>query len=633
MLPASKPAPAPVPHGTGAAARIHVSRWLRAVALVLCAGAVVLAATRAGARRQAQGGVQWTRMIDPFPVLDEHGTAYRFPFLGGFNVPRPQFVDIDGDGDLDLIIQERTDELMLFENTGTAKQPQYTWRTDKYENLDVGEWARFVDLDRDGDLDLLAEAKYSYIRYYRNEGNARQPRFVLAADSLRDPDGQPIFADRQNIPNLNDIDCNGRPDLFLGRVDGSITRYELAGIDAHGVPSFRFVTDRWEGISIVAVMTGLRHGANTMFFADADHDGDADLFWGDFFEPGVLYIENGGSCAAPSLHAEPVNVRAVNDSVKTSGYNVPVLVDVDGDGDLDMVMGVLGGAYNPNLTGSDNLYFYQRDADTLRLVTRRYLSTVDVGSESLATLVDLDGDGDLDLLLANKIDAGHLEKSRVYRFENTGTRTSPRFALKDTLDFRPTFHQAPAFGDLDGDGDLDMLLGTWNQGVAFYRNDGSTREARFTLVDSAYITLTRGSNSTPALGDIDGDGDLDLFIGEASGEINFYRNDGTRTAPKFVLVSDKFEDFNVGRRSTPTLVDIDGDGDLDLLVGAEDGGIFLFRNNGTPRAPHFVADPSFKVPLPHFSSPAFGDLNGDGVLDLVSGGLGGGVVYFQGKKQ
>ena len=77
----------------------------------------------------------FVRSVDPFPVHDENGRAYDPPFLGGFNVPRPQFTDIDGDGDVDLFLQERPGELMLFENVGGPTRPEFVWRTDRYQNL------------------------------------------------------------------------------------------------------------------------------------------------------------------------------------------------------------------------------------------------------------------------------------------------------------------------------------------------------------------------------------------------------------------------------------------------------------------------------------------------------------------
>ena len=72
-----------------------------------------------------------------------------------------------------------------------------------------GEWYRLVDLDGDGDMDLLGELRHSYVRAWRNDGTRTAPRLVAIGDTLRDATGAPIFADRQNILNLTDIDCNG----------------------------------------------------------------------------------------------------------------------------------------------------------------------------------------------------------------------------------------------------------------------------------------------------------------------------------------------------------------------------------------------------------------------------------------
>jgi hypothetical protein len=555
-------------------------------------------------------------------VADENGQPYAQPFLGGFDVPRPQFIDIDADGDLDLFVQERSHDLMFFENTGTRERASFAWRTDKYQQLDIAEWNRFVDLDRDGAVDLLAEQPFSHIRFYRNEGTPQKAQFTLAADSLRDLQGQAIFADRQNIPNLTELDCDGRLDLFLGRVEGTLTRYEQG--DAHD--RFGFVTDRFEGIEIVAQIGSL-HGANTMYWADYDGDGDQDLFWGDFFESGVLLIPNVGSCASPNLRVEPQPVMVNGTKLETSGYNVPSLVDIDADGDLDMFVGVLGGAYNPNRTASDNFYLLERVGSEYQLRTTRYLSTLDVGSESVPAFADLDGDGLLDMLVGNKLDPDHNERARLYYFRNTGRARAPAFALTDTLDADVSFHYAPVLADLDDDGDADLLLGTWNDGVHVYRNSGRAAPS-FTRDTTLNVRFERGSNFTPAAADMDGDGDLDLLVGEASGELNFVRNTGTRAKPAFTVESENYQQVDAGRRSHPALYDLDGDGDYDLVLGSENGGVIYYRNDGTRGGPRFVKA-ELQLALPPHASPVFVDLNGDGAAELVTGSLSGGLTYWQ----
>lgn len=542
----------------GAAAALHSAILLQ---LVLAAGC---AAGPVGGPAPA-GEAEYVRHVAPFEVLDAGGEPYEFPFLGGLNVPRPQFVDIDGDGDLDLFLQERSDEVVFFENTGSAAAPAFTWRTDKFRGLDVGEWFRFVDMDADGDPDLLTEQPFSLIRYFRNDAG----RFVLAADTLRGARGEAIFSDRQNIPNVTDIDCDGRPDLFIGRLTGTVTHYEATAPVGEAMPAFGLVTDRFENIEIVAQI-GSMHGANTMVFADVDGDGDEDLFWGDFFEPGILFIRNTGSCAAPALRGAPIPFPP-NDPVRTSGFNVPAVADLDGDGDPDILMGVLGGAYNPNRTAADNLFFLENRDGVYSVRTRRFLGTIDLGAECVVALGDLDGDGDLDILAASKLDPAVLTESRIVRFENTGTPTRPAFRLADTLGIGGSYHFAPELADLDGDGDLDLV------------------------------------------------------VGEAAGTLNLYRNVGTAREPRFELVSDEYGRFDVGRRSAPSFADLDGDGDPDLVVGHEGGGPTCFRNDAGELAP-------MACPLPDLlpmAAPRLADLDGDGDLDLLAGTLGGGITFHE----
>jgi hypothetical protein len=224
------------------------------------------------------------------------------------------------------------------------------------------------------------------------------------------------------------------------------------------------------------------------------------------------------------------------------------------------------------------------------------------------------------------------DAGRLTVFHNEGTPTAPWFRQGESLPFNQAYHLAPAFGDLDGDGDADMLLGTWNQDVLCYTNDGSPKAPRWTLDETRTIRPPRISHATPALGDLDGDGDLDLVLGQASGTLLLYRNAGSRTTPRFEPVADAFAGIRPGRRTAPSLVDANGDGRPDLVVGRETAGVAVYLQRGTPAAPRFEEDTSLTLPLASLGRPAFADLDGDGVTDVISGTASGGLVFYRGRR-
>jgi len=618
------------PHPVGVIFSYRPPSMLRTVLVVGCLAALLLMGcagpSRTGPEQSAAVSFpdDYRRVVAPsFPVRDEEGRLISNAFYGGFNTPRPQFVDIDGDDDSDLFVQERPGQLAFFEHVADGDSSRLVWRTDHFRDLEIGEWYRFADLDQDGVPDLLTEQPYSHIRAYRNGGTATAPSFELFTDTLRTVEGEPIFSDRQNIPNVTDLGCNGRLDLFLGRLDGTIARYEAAE-DSAGMPRFAHVTDEFEGIKIVGEGAGQKgpslHGANTLTFADVDGDDDSDLFWGDFFEPGLLLIENTGSCGNPILSGEPERFPTSN-PILTSGYNAPAFTDWTGNGRPDLFVGVLGGSNDSNSSLANNFYFYEHTADGYTLRTRQFVGGLDVGSESTVAVGDLDGDGTTDALVANKIDPDQGETSLAYPLLQADDGSGLR--KEAPLDLPNAYHYAPALGDLTGDGAADLIVGTWQGGLSYYENQGN---GTFKSVKGPLEGLSSGNNTVPAFGDLTGDGSLDLVVGTAGGTVSLHRNTGSASTPNFAEAEVLAE---VDGRAAPTLHDVDDDGRLDLLLGTEKE-LLLLRNEGSAEAPEFSSPrPVDLEGIPQRATPDFGDVNNDGRTELVVGTKRGGLVLFQ----
>lgn len=580
------------------------------------------------------------RAINPFQIRNADGAAYDFALLGGFNQPRPQFVDFDLDGDADLFVQESGDELIYFENTGSATMPQLEWRTDHFENLHVGIWFKFADIDADGDADLLTDSPGSLIRIFRNENN----HFELVADSLVDTAGNFIITDFPNIPEVTDIDCDGDLDLFFGLQTGAISFYENMGMDENNLPRFAFVTNEFQNILIVGIGKRNRseksiseqlHGASALTFADIDNDGAKDMFWGDFFSRSLYFLENLGTCTIPRI-AITTNRFPPQDTLLTGGFNIPHFVDIDGDGDLDLFAGVLGGAFSSPKDDVDNFYFYENNGTpflpAFKLQSSRFLSSLDIGESTLPALTDFDGDGDLDLFIGNEADTASTNSGHVYLFENIGSAQKPEFMLKDS-DFLKNdslgFNPSPAFVDIDADQDLDLFIGEFEGNLNFFRNTGSRQNPSFQLESEKFADIDIGNNSMPAFADVDNDGDFDLFVGEFFGNIDFFRNDGSANNPLFVLDTTHYFGIDVGTYSSPAFVDADGDGDLDLYIGTGDGELKFYRNIGSVASASFEAEADFPHAVMQRATPVIADLDADSDLDLLAGGSRGGLFYFE----
>lgn len=212
------------------------------------------------------------------------------------------------------------------------------------------------------------------------------------------------------------------------------------------------------------------------------------------------------------------------------------------------------------------------------------------------TFADIDADEDLDLFRGYE---GGLCAGEVHFWENIGTPDSVAWGPEDTLynGINVGSVSAPALCDIDGDGDLDLFVGHGGGKIWFFRNDGTPQEPAWTFITDQFggIDIYYGS-ATPKFVDIDGDEDFDLFIGVRSwygDHIRFYENIGTPLEAQWIEHDEFMLYLDFGSQTHPEMVDIDADWDLDIFAGAGGvlgGGTVLLRNNGTPFSPQWTIE-------------------------------------------
>ena len=566
------------------------------------------------------------RQINPFPIIID-GAELEIPFLGGFNKPNPQFVDWNEDGLTDLFVRDQDGRLQYFLNSGSADEPNFEFQTKAFQNLDVGQWFTFFDYDHDDDIDLMASPQSPDVTLFENVSDS----LILAVSQLLDDSSVAVHGGQIVIPTIADIDADGWEDLFVGGVSGAVTYYRNLGL-TDGLPVYHLETNSFEDILIVWVPgRDDRHGANALEFYDIDDDEDLDLFWGDYYQPGLFFLENFGTSSDPDIpDSLMIDSYPQNEPVSSAGFNVPRLIDLNSDGAAELFVGVQSGIYGTDFV--DNFWYYDVTVEgDFGLVTKNYFEQIDLISGTIPTLADMDSDGDLDLFVGNEFDASNSGwKGDVYFFENIGSAVSPQFELVDSSYFDEGMgnNMAPAFGDLDGDGDFDALVGDYNGEISFFLNDGSPTEPNFSY-QGKFLEIDLAGRATPALGDVEGDGDLDLYVGDKNGSVHVWSNEGDPANYNFMKISDDlFPGEDLGLEIALELADFDNDGDLDLLIGNQSGELYLANPSGSEL--HQLEQ------LPHSGlnlAPTIGDLDSDGKMDLIVGSNEGGLQYFSVEEQ
>lgn len=599
------------------------------------------------------------------------------PWAGGANVPQLSPIDLNKDGILDLIIFDKNgDQLNCFINKGTLGLVDYHYAPE-YNALfpSLEDWVLLRDYNCNGQMDIFTSHNGG-VRVFKNLIDSEELSFELMGTILTDRGSGPtnLYVSSVDIPHIGDIDFDGDLDILTFSIIGSNVEWHKNNSDEEfgfcDSLTYALEDDCWgdfsENFSDNSVtlndcanksashQKGAKHSGSTVTALDLNADSYFELLLGDVTFDNLVMLENSAPSNEALMIAQDINFPTYETSVSLTKFPAAYFFDLNNDQKKDLIVTPNGNNVSHNF---ENIWFYENvspnEEVSLNLVQKDVLldEMIEVGSGAHPVFFDYNSDGLMDLIVANYgyyIDGGNFNSQlALYKNigtdpdENSGDTSAPvfewitdDFSNLGLLNFENNI--IPTFGDLDNDGDQDMIVGDSNGEIHLLKNIPTNNESYFVVNTINYFDIDVGGFASPFLIDLDRDEDLDLIIGSRQGAIFYYENQGDVNQAEFVLVNESLGNINLTdliyntAYTTPTVTD--SDNGYELFVGTEKGLLYHYTTidgnlNGTFE---LVSDSMRLYSKSIKTAPAVFDLNNDGWNDLLIGVYTGGLHLLWG---
>lgn len=624
------------------------------------------------------------QVFQPIDIpFDINGEPLAHTLVGGLNSPEFSKVDLNNDGVEDLYIFDKSNNahlpFLISEENG---QITYTYAYEYVHNFpNCRFWVALRDYNDDGIMDLftMEGASQIYKGKYVNDKITFEPfephqGKYLNRMTYYEPDMSinfmALFAD--DYPAIEDIDGDGDLDVLAVGGQSSVIFYKNIAVESgYPLDSLTYILEdncwgRFSRSADTEVMLSddINKCANefvssddrevhqtlTAMVHDEDNDGDMEGIIGSVQSPNFTKVFNTGSPDFAYMTDTMLMFPQYDVPVDIRAYPAAFYLDIDNDGISEFLA-----APNQVENGEDlECSWLYRNVGTLDEVIWEHQQSnwlvdemIDLGSNASPAFVDYNADGLMDLVIGTGGDWLWTNRGSVALFENVGSKVEPSYKLIDNnwLDFNALVNSlskfAPAFGDMDNDGDVDLLVGT-NEGDLIYAENtgGAGNPVAFNTKVVAWQGLSPGDNSYPQIADLNRDGLADLLVGVKNGAIRYFPNIGSTGNPifesDFNIAPNKFAFGDIDAavagdligNATPLLIDRNTHYSMLLATSSVGLKYYEFSKNDLDKDLFPLIEDLGAIRVGHYIYPAVEDLNDDGFLELVVGSRRGGFTVF-----